>query len=98
MRLAPEEVEAIKAAACEAFGQSAVVRLFGSRVRDDLRGGDIDLLIEVDHVQDEWRQKSEFEERFWARTEPRKVDVLVAVRGAEYGPFERIALRDGIVL
>ena len=98
MRLTPHEVDAIKAAAREAFGDSVVVRLFGSRVHDHLKGGDIDLLAEVDGVEDEFRQKAVFEQRFWDLAEPRKVDLLVAVRGAQLGPFERIAYRDGVVL
>lgn len=98
MRLTATEVAAIKTAAVEAFGPGAVVRLFGSRVDDSLRGGDIDLLVEVDDIDDELRQKSAFEDRFWRLTEPRKIDVLVAVRGKAPGPFERIAYRDGIVL
>ncbi len=98
VRLEPDEVSAIKAAANEAFGETAVVRLFGSRVRDDLRGGDIDLLVEVNGVEDEIRQRAAFEDRFWAMTEPRKVDVVLAIRGRPPGPFERIAYRDGILL
>lgn len=98
MRLTPTEVAAIKAATCEAFGASAIVRLFGSRIHDDLHGGDIDLLVEVDGVENIRRQKSLFEERFWSMTEPRKVDLLVAVRGEAPGPFERIAYRDGVML
>lgn len=98
MRLRDHEVAAIKTAATEAFGATAVVRLFGSRVRDDLRGGDIDLLIEVDDIENEIRQRVRFEERFWELTEPRKVDVLIAVRGCDPGAFERIAYRDGVVL
>ena len=98
MRLTSEEVAAIKAAAAEAFGADAVVRLFGSRADDTKRGGDIDLLVEVDSLADEWRQKAIFEDRFWAMTEPRKVDVLVAVRGMPPGAFQRIAYRDGVVL
>lgn len=98
MRLTTDEVAAIKTATREAFGASASVRLFGSRVHDHLRGGDIDLLVEVDAVQDELRQKEHFEDRFWRLTEPRKVDLLIAVRGETSGPFQRIAYRDGVVL
>ena len=98
MRLASAEVTAIKAAAREAFGEDAVVRLFGSRVHDHLRGGDIDLLVEVDAIKDERRQKAAFEDEFWRLTEPRKIDLLVSVRGCTPSPFESIALRDGIVL
>lgn len=98
MRLTADEIAAIKAAAAEAFGDTAVVRLFGSRVDDTARGGDIDLLIEADAADDELDRKERFKDRFWRMTEPRKVDVLVAVRGRALGPFERIAYRDGVVL
>lgn len=98
MRLTADEVAAIKQSARAAFGDGVVVRLFGSRVDDSLRGGDIDLHIEVDAVTDEFRQRARFEERFFALTEPRKVDMVISVRDRRPGPFERIAYRDGIVL
>ena len=47
MRLTPEQVTIIKKAGAETFGDSARVWLFGSRVDDHKRGGDIDLLIET---------------------------------------------------
>ncbi|KPF73978.1 hypothetical protein IP88_08245 [alpha proteobacterium AAP81b] len=98
MRLAPAEVAAIKAATHLAFGESAVVRLFGSRTDDARRGGDIDLHIEVDPGHDDWRARGRFDDALFARIEEQKVDVVVSVRGAEIGPFEAIAYRDGIVL
>jgi predicted nucleotidyltransferase len=51
MRLRPDETEVIRAAVRDVFGPRATVRLFGSRVRDDLRGGDVDLFVEVDRGQ-----------------------------------------------
>ena len=57
MRLPPSYVDAIKASVREVFGETAIVRLFGSRIDDGLRGGDIDLHIETDAVEDEWRAK-----------------------------------------
>lgn len=45
MRLSPEQIAVIKAAVAEHFGDDATVTLFGSRVDDSKRGGDIDLLI-----------------------------------------------------
>ena len=47
MRLTPEQASTIKQHAHQLFGAAAEVRLFGSRVRDDARGGDIDLLVSV---------------------------------------------------
>jgi len=98
VRLTDHEVAAIKAAAREAFGETVVVRLFGSRVDDSLRGGDVDLHVEVDPLPDEWRAKGKFEDRLFERIEPRKVDLIVSQRGGTPRGFERIAYRDGIVL
>ena len=98
MRLTPAEIAAIKAAARQAFGETAVVRLFGSRVDDSRRGGDIDLHVEVDPPIDEWRARTQFEAALFSRIDPRKVDVVVTERGMQPRAFERIAYRDGIVL
>ena len=98
MRLTPAEIAAIKAAARQAFGETAVVRLFGSRVDDSRRGGDIDLHVEVDPPIDEWRARAQFEAALFSRIDPRKVDVVVTERGMQPRAFERIAYRDGIVL
>lgn len=99
MRLSPDYVEAIKTAACEAFGETAVVRLFGSRVDDTLRGGDIDLHVEADAIEDEWRARGTFEDVLFQRIEPQKVDLILTQRGGRTPRgFERIAYRDGIVL
>ncbi|OYU90857.1 MAG: hypothetical protein CFE29_08540 [Bradyrhizobiaceae bacterium PARB1] len=48
MRLTNEDIGSIKACAEKHFGANCVVRLFGSRVDDTRRGGDIDLHIEVE--------------------------------------------------
>jgi predicted nucleotidyltransferase len=98
VRLPPDYVAAIKEAAREAFGDGAVVRLFGSRVRDDLRGGDIDLHVETDPLDDEWHARGTFEDVLFRRIAPQKVDVIVTERGTVPRGFERIAYRDGIVL
>jgi predicted nucleotidyltransferase len=48
MRLLPEQIEHVVTASRELLGADARVWLFGSRVRDDVRGGDIDLPVEAD--------------------------------------------------
>ena len=47
MRLTPDQRQLIKQAAAELAGPTARVHLFGSRVDDQQRGGDIDLLVEI---------------------------------------------------
>jgi len=48
MRLTARMIETIITNARAVLGKDIKVWLFGSRVNDELRGGDIDLLIEVD--------------------------------------------------
>ena len=98
MRLTPDEVAAIKDAAAHAFGDTVVVRLFGSRTDDTERGGDIDLHVEIDPPADEWIARGLFEDRLFRRMEPQKVDLIVSKRGGMPRGFERIAYRHGIVL
>ena len=45
MRLSPNQIESIRAAATATFGKGTAVWLFGSRVDDAKKGGDIDLLV-----------------------------------------------------
>jgi predicted nucleotidyltransferase len=47
MRLTPDQQAIIHATVADAFGGEAHVWLFGSRIDDNKRGGDIDLLIET---------------------------------------------------
>ena len=98
MRLSAEYIAAIKEAAHEAFGPGTTVRLFGSRVHDDRRGGDIDLHFEVDPERGTDAELGRFEDLLFAQIEPQRVDKVFTVRGEPLGPFERIAYRDGIVL
>jgi predicted nucleotidyltransferase len=48
MRLTDHQRSVICRAACECFGASSRVRLYGSRTDDRASGGDIDLFIETD--------------------------------------------------
>ncbi len=49
MRLSSAQIETIRQAASQNFGADALVWLFGSRVDDSKRGGDVDLYVEATH-------------------------------------------------
>jgi predicted nucleotidyltransferase len=49
MRLTEKQAEIIRDGVIKHFGEKSVVYLFGSRVDDTKKGGDIDLLIEADY-------------------------------------------------
>ena len=53
MRLSKKQIDTIKSGAAEVFGEDAHVFLFGSRVNDTQRGGDIDLYIELPEMTEE---------------------------------------------
>lgn len=98
MRLTQDEIAAIKETAISIFGPDARVRLFGSRVDPARRGGDIDLVIEVDPDQTGFTHENRFLEALFTRIDEQKVDVLLVARGAEPTPFQRIALATAVTL
>ena len=50
MRLTEESKNAIIASVCQYFSQAEKIILFGSRVDDSKRGGDIDILVQTPAV------------------------------------------------
>ncbi len=99
MRITPLEADAIRRITAEVAGPQARVSLFGSRTRDDLRGGDIDLLIELpepgaDKLSVSLRTGARLQ---WAIGE-RKIDVLVTDPQSEETPLILAARREGIAL
>ena len=85
-------------AAVAAFGADATVRLFGSRVDDRRKGGDIDLHVEVAPDIDEFQARACFESKLFARIEEQRVDVIVRKRDRPMHGIDMIAHRDGVPL
>ncbi|WP_457624397.1 nucleotidyltransferase domain-containing protein, partial [Persephonella sp.] len=57
VRLTDRQIEGIKNAVREVFGDSARVYLFGSRTDISKKGGDIDLLVLVEDGEDMYQKK-----------------------------------------
>ncbi|MGA8513587.1 MAG: nucleotidyltransferase domain-containing protein, partial [Burkholderiaceae bacterium] len=77
----------------------ARVSLFGSRVRDDARGGDVDLLLEVDSAVDEPAQLAARLAAMVSRSmQGRKVDVLIKAPNLLHLPIHTVALAQGLRL
>ena len=96
MRLQSHEIQVIRSAARELFGAQAMVRLFGSRTHDQLKGGDIDLFVEVDPGQASIDNERRLRDLIAPAVDDLGIDILLHERGTPLSPMERIALRDGI--
>lgn len=99
MRLTPQQIQVIRQGAIDLAGDAARVWLFGSRVHDDLRGGDVDLLLELDDAVPEPAQLAA---RLAAQVSRamfgRKVDVIVKAPNLLHLPIHSVALAEGIRL
>ena len=99
MRLTSDEVAAIRECAAAHFGAGATVRLFGSRVRDDLRGGDIDLHIIAETAEQAAADRAwDFKEALELRIGEQRIDVILKAPMDALRPIDHIAIIKGIVL
>ena len=100
MRLQPKEVEAIEQAAREAFTPGTTVFLFGSRVQDAARGGDIDLLVETPETmspEELVQRRTRFVSRIYRALDEQRIDVVIATRGQQDSrTVVAMAKRDGL--
>ena len=99
MRLSPQEAEAIHRIARELAGPSARVRLFGSRLDDTARGGDLDLLLELPEPVDHPALLSARVAASVSRLmQGRRVDVVLAAPNLKHLPIHDIATEQGQLL
>lgn len=99
MRISSETRQVIKATVNEIFGDGARVLLFGSRLDDFRRGGDIDLLVDLPAPEPERQRKSlTCVARLQLRLGDQPIDLLVSDPGSPPSPVHLEALRTGVPL
>lgn len=99
MRLTHDEIAAIGDCAKRHFGQRRAVRLFGSRVDDLRRGGDIDLHIEAETAElADIENELVFPQELKDRIGEQKIEVIVRAPRYSRRAIDLIALRDGVSL
>jgi len=80
MRISPSEQQAIATAARETLWPGTRVSLFGSRVDDRARGGDIDLLVSPALAPEpaDWvARRQRFVARLYRLLDERRIDVVL---------------------
>ena len=99
MRLTPEQIQAIRAGVADVAGRDARVWLFGSRVHDLARGGDVDLMLELDvPVSEPAQLAARLSARVSRAMYGRKVDVVVKAPNLMHLPIHSVALQEGVRL
>ncbi|HHJ07266.1 MAG TPA: nucleotidyltransferase domain-containing protein [Anaerolineae bacterium] len=93
MRLTTDEIEAIKEAVSQ-YDAKAKTYLFGSRVDDQKKGGDIDLLVMSQVLGFDERRKIRL--KLYEKLGEQKIDIVLAKDKS--APFTRVALAEAIEL
>jgi len=99
MRLSEEQRRIIRDAVAAVFGVDATLRLFGSRINDHARGGDIDLHIETEgDAADLLARELELAARLQRALGERRIDIVVRSRAAPMRAVDRHAVTTGVSL
>ncbi|PUE09609.1 DNA polymerase III subunit beta [Limnohabitans sp. T6-5] len=81
------------------LGEGAQVTLFGSRVDDTAKGGDVDLMVEVKHpLAEPALMSARIASRVSRAMHGRKVDVLLKAPNLMEQAIHRIAMQQGVAL
>lgn len=96
MRLDSKEIETVRTSVEKIVGKGSKVRVFGSRLNDSKRGGDLDLLVESDKPVDAMHRadlKLDLEERLEL-----PLDIIFLEKGKNRSAFQELAYsRSGLL-
>lgn len=99
MRLTNEQAEKIRQLAHKIAGEKAHVLLFGSRLDDALKGGDVDLLLALpEPVENPALMAARLASQVSRALDGRRTDVLISAPNLQQLPIHRIALTEGRLL
>lgn len=94
MRLTTQQTNTITQLTKEIFGTDAVVKLFGSRMHDTKRGGDIDLLVELQQpIAQPVMASARLEAKLMLALGLQKIDVIISAPNVAKTPIHDIAAK-----
>jgi len=97
MRLSEEVLKAIKTLANKYFGENCEVRIFGSRVDNTQKGGDIDIYIRTQMKNGIISAKAEFLAELKRQIGEQKIDLLIEnMNNPEKNSIYEIARNTGL--
>ena len=96
MRLTEDQIQSIRRIAADTAGPAATLRVFGSRLRDEAVGGDLDLLVELPQaVENPAALSARLATRISRTLHGRRVDVVLLAPNLRRLPIQEIALAEG---
>jgi len=99
MRLTEHQIHLIRQLAQQVAGSQSRVRVFGSRLDDSAKGGDIDLLLELaEPVNNPALIAAQMSARVSRALHGRKVDVLLSTPNLMRLPIHDVAFSEGKLL
>lgn len=99
MRLTPFQQSQLKAITREVCGEDAQIFVFGSRLDDNKKGGDIDLLIKLNQeVSNPAWIVAKVQAKAMIKLGEQKIDVLIDAPNLTRLPIHNIALSQGVSL
>ncbi len=100
MRLSEKQIKIIKNALKKQFGSEYSLYLFGSRVDNDKKGGDIDLLVELNrNFSDMYNKKIKVLTEIKLKIGEQKIDLIVTDQGKKDSRIiVKTAYKTGILL
>lgn len=99
VRLDARSIDLIRQVVCTEAGSDTRVRLFGSRVDEQAKGGDVDLLLEMTQAPpNAARLAAAVAGRVSRALHGRRVDVLIDAPGLRRLPIHEVARRQGVLL
>lgn len=99
MRLNPEQITAIHNAINSVTPDVKAIRLFGSRLNDEVRGGDIDLMVDVEHAIEHPAQLSaRMAVKVSRAVNNRQVDVVLRAPNLPETSIHKVALAQGVLI
>jgi len=93
MRLSYTEIAAIKDTVMR-FDYQAEVYLYGSRVDDNKKGGDIDILVFSEKIS--FLDKLKIKTELYTQLEEQRIDLLITENNSQ--PFVKMVLKEAILL
>lgn len=99
MRLTDNQTQIIRQLASQVAGSHSRVRVFGSRLDDTAKGGDLDIMLELkEPVENPALMAAQMATKVSRAMHGRKVDVLISAPNLLRLPIHDIAFNEGQLL